>query len=42
MVDLGLPGEDGMVMIARWRQQQVKIPIMVLTARESWQEKSPR
>lgn len=28
-----------MVMIARWRQQQVKIPIMVLTARESWQEK---
>ena len=39
VVDLGLPGEDGMVMIARWRQQQVKIPIMVLTARESWQEK---
>ncbi|MBW5406141.1 two-component system response regulator PhoP [Morganella morganii] len=39
VVDLGLPGEDGMVMIARWRQQQVKIPLMVLTARESWQEK---
>ncbi|RAT51500.1 DNA-binding response regulator, partial [Lonsdalea populi] len=23
----------------RWRSQQVKIPILVLTARESWQEK---
>ncbi|EKT63522.1 two-component system response regulator PhoP [Providencia burhodogranariea] len=39
MVDLGLPDEDGLSMIKRWRSAQVNIPILVLTARESWQEK---
>ncbi|OSM96116.1 MULTISPECIES: two-component system response regulator PhoP [Lonsdalea] len=39
VVDLGLPDEDGVSLIRRWRSQQVKIPILVLTARESWQEK---
>lgn len=39
MVDLGLPDEDGLSMIKRWRSTQVNIPILVLTARESWQEK---
>ncbi|ACR69495.1 two-component system response regulator PhoP [Edwardsiella ictaluri] len=39
IVDLGLPGEDGMSMIRRWRSEQITLPILVLTARESWQEK---
>lgn len=39
VVDLGLPDEDGLSMIKRWRSMQVTIPILVLTARESWQEK---
>jgi len=39
IVDLGLPGEDGLSMIQRWRNHQVKLPILVLTARESWQDK---
>lgn len=39
IVDLGLPDEDGVSLIRRWRAQQVKMPILVLTARESWQEK---
>ncbi|OSN06794.1 two-component system response regulator PhoP [Lonsdalea iberica] len=39
IVDLGLPEEDGVSLIRRWRAQQVKMPILVLTARESWQEK---
>ncbi|MBI6548163.1 two-component system response regulator PhoP [Xenorhabdus sp. VLS] len=39
IVDLGLPGEDGLSMLRRWRSEQVKLPILVLTARESWQEK---
>ncbi|MFP1811212.1 two-component system response regulator PhoP [Lonsdalea quercina] len=39
IVDLGLPDEDGVSLIRRWRSLQVKIPILVLTARESWQEK---
>lgn len=39
IVDLGLPDEDGISLIRRWRENNVTLPIMVLTARESWQEK---
>ncbi|RLM25280.1 two-component system response regulator PhoP [Brenneria alni] len=39
IVDLGLPDEDGMSLIRRWRSQQLKLPILVLTAREGWQDK---
>ncbi|AOM40446.1 two-component system response regulator PhoP [Xenorhabdus hominickii] len=39
IVDLGLPGEDGLSMLKRWRSEQINLPILVLTARESWQEK---
>ncbi|ACS85854.1 MULTISPECIES: two-component system response regulator PhoP [Musicola] len=39
IVDLGLPVEDGTSLIRRWRARQEKLPILVLTARESWQEK---
>ncbi|MDX7985792.1 two-component system response regulator PhoP [Xenorhabdus sp. 12] len=39
IVDLGLPGEDGLTMLRRWRNEQINLPILVLTARESWQEK---
>ncbi len=39
LIDLGLPGEDGMSLIRRWRARSVKQPILVLTAREGWQAK---
>lgn len=39
IVDLGLPDEDGMSLIRRWRGHDVTIPILVLTAREGWQDK---
>ncbi|WP_029686210.1 two-component system response regulator PhoP [Tatumella saanichensis] len=39
LIDLGLPGEDGMALIRRWRSHAVKQPILVLTAREGWQAK---
>ena len=39
LVDLGLPDEDGMMMIRRWRNQAVRQPILVLTARDGWQAK---
>lgn len=39
IVDLGLPGEDGFSMFRRWRQDNIKLPILILTARERWQEK---
>jgi len=39
IVDLGLPDEDGLSMIRRWRGHDVTIPVLVLTAREGWQDK---
>ncbi|ATM95402.1 DNA-binding transcriptional regulator PhoP [Yersinia frederiksenii] len=39
IIDLGLPGEDGLSLIRRWRSHQTNLPILVLTARESWQDK---
>lgn len=39
LVDLGLPGEDGISLIRRWRQTDVRQPILVLTARDGWESK---
>ncbi|VTN08184.1 Virulence transcriptional regulatory protein phoP [Raoultella terrigena] len=38
-VDLGLPDEDGLSLIRRWRSHEVSVPVLVLTAREGWQDK---
>ncbi len=35
VLDLGLPDEDGMSVLARWRGQGQKIPVLVLTARDA-------
>lgn len=40
IVDLGLPDEDGLSLIRRWRSSDVSLPVLVLTAREGWQDKS--
>ncbi len=34
VLDLGLPGGDGMEWLARWRNRGVRVPILVLTARD--------
>lgn len=34
ILDLGLPGEDGLKWLQRWRSAGKKIPILVLTARD--------
>ncbi|GGB75953.1 response regulator [Shewanella inventionis] len=39
IVDLGLPDQDGINLIKSLRQADVKIPIIILTARLSWQDK---
>ncbi|MFZ0486545.1 MAG: response regulator transcription factor [Arenicellales bacterium] len=39
VVDLGLPGVDGLELIAKARAQDRKYPILVLTARNRWQQK---
>lgn len=39
VIDLGLPGASGLDLIRHARGQGVRTPILVLTARSSWQEK---
>jgi two-component system OmpR family response regulator len=39
VLDLGLPKTDGLTLLRRWRDSEVLIPVLVLTARGSWHEK---
>jgi two-component system response regulator PhoP len=39
IVDLGLPGLSGLDVIARLRSEGSQLPILILTARASWQDK---
>ena len=39
VLDLGLPGVDGLTLLRRWRESGVTAPVLVLTARGSWHEK---
>jgi two-component system, OmpR family, response regulator len=39
VLDLGLPGKDGLSVLKSWRAQGVSCPVLLLTARSSWQEK---
>ncbi len=39
VLDLGLPGRDGLSVLRRWREQGLRMPVLVLTARGSWQDK---
>jgi two-component system response regulator QseB len=35
LLDLGLPGGDGMTWLARWRAERVDTPVLILTARDA-------
>ena len=39
ILDLGLPGVDGLTLLERWRSGGIAVPVLVLTARGSWSEK---
>ena len=39
VVDLGLPGKSGLDAIRAWRKAEKPFPVLILTARDSWQEK---
>jgi DNA-binding response OmpR family regulator len=39
ILDLGLPGMDGLSILKRWRSAGLDTPILVLTARGSWMER---
>src|SRR6056297_1863208 len=39
VLDLGLPGMDGLSVLKRWRAAGCEAPVLVLTARGTWQER---
>src|SRR5687767_11746747 len=39
VLDLGLPKVDGLTVLRRWRAAGITVPVLVLTARDSWHEK---
>jgi len=39
IIDVGLPKLDGLSLISQLREQDISYPIIILTARDSWQDK---
>lgn len=39
VLDLGLPGLDGLEVLRRWRAAGIALPVLVLTARSNWSER---
>ena len=39
VLDLGLPEIDGLTVLDRWRKEGRTMPVLVLTARDSWSDK---
>ena len=39
ILDLGLPVLDGISVLKQWREAGLTLPVLILTARESWHEK---
>jgi DNA-binding response OmpR family regulator len=39
ILDLGLPRRPGLQVLSNWRRAGLKTPVLILTARDTWQEK---
>jgi len=39
VLDLGLPALDGVTLLRRWREAEIAVPVLVLSARGTWSEK---
>ena len=40
LLDIGLPVSDGLTVLEKWRADGVALPVLILTARTSWSDKS--
>ena len=39
ILDLGLPQKPGLAVLRSWRERRLETPVLILTARDSWQER---
>ena len=39
VLDIGLPGRDGISILRDWRKEGLKTPVLILTARDGWSER---
>jgi DNA-binding response OmpR family regulator len=39
ILDLGLPGRNGLEVLSHWREAGLSTPVIILTARDSWHER---
>lgn len=39
VLDLGLPARDGLAVLRNWRIRSNRVPVVILTARDAWQQK---
>jgi len=39
VLDLGLPGQSGLDVLKNWRQRDNATPVIILTARDAWEDK---
>ena len=39
ILDIGLPSMDGISVLEKWRREDIKIPVLILTARDRWSDK---
>lgn len=39
VLDLGLPGQSGLDVLKNWRQRNNATPVIILTARDAWEDK---
>lgn len=39
ILDIGLPGMDGLAILQRWRGAGIETPVLLLTARDGWRNK---
>lgn len=39
VLDIGLPGLSGLEVLKKWREQGLTLPVLILTARDSWSER---
>lgn len=39
ILDLGLPQKPGLEVLRHWRERELETPVLILTARDSWQER---